>query len=75
MKTLKEFFSFEGTWINLPILAVTILVPIVFILALKSNEHPTNEQVFCCWFFVVLFAILAGFMIWITIDDFRNRVR
>ena len=75
MKTLKEFFRYEPTWFYMSLFVIAAIIPVAFILALRDNAHPTTEHVITCWFMVVLFIVLAGFVIWFAVDDFRNRVR
>lgn len=75
MKTLKEFLLSELTVIGLTFAAMFTAAAIAFIIAMTGNEHPTTDQTVMSIFLAAFFVALAIFMVYITIDDFRDRVR
>lgn len=75
MKTLKEFFNYEFTVVGLAFAAMFTAAAIALIIALAGNEHPTTDQTVMSIFLAAYFVAMAILMVWITIDDFRNRVR
>lgn len=75
MKTLKEFLNYEFTVVGLAFAAMFTAAAVVLIVALAGNEHPTTDQTVMSIFLAAFFVALAIFMVYIAIDDFRNRVR
>ena len=75
MKTLKEFINYEFTVVGLAFAAMFTAAAVALIIALAGNEHPTTDQTVMAIFLAAFFVAIAILMVWITIDDFRNRVR
>lgn len=75
MKTLKEFINYEFTVVGLAFAAMFTAASIALIVALADNEHPTTDQTVMSIFLAAFFVAMAILMVWITVDDFRNRVR
>ena len=75
MKTLKEFINYELTVVGLAFAAMFTAAAVALIIALAGNEHPTTDQTVMAIFLAAFFVAMAILMVWVTIDDFRNRVR
>jgi len=75
MKTLKEFLLSELTVVSLALSAMCVTMVWGLFDALAGNEHPTTDQTWSVYILSAFFVVLAIFMVYIAIDDFRNRVR
>ena len=75
MKTLKEFLNYEFTVVGLAFAAMFTAAAIALIIALAGNQHPTTDQTVMSIYLAAFFVAMAILMVWITVDDFCNRVR
>ncbi len=73
MKTLKDFFKNEMSFVNTLLGLCFAILAALPLMAVASNEHPTTEQTFSACFFSVLFLLLALFFMWLAIEDFNEK--